>query len=606
MAHKPPELHLIIIWHRGLSITDRVIEHLNSIPHLTILNRYKVTWSQKKVKENFTRFYGIKLHSAQGKIRECGTGSFHLITLLDTHPVYDYCDTSRGHEYVNTTLFSIKQLFRSWSGGGHKIHTTNTPKETDHDLALLLGKNSADYLNSLSVSPDVISYDNDLVGAWGWDTLASLFYTLNATTSYVVLRNYETLPHQFSSDIHGDIDLLVDQFNDVFLITNAQKKYPALYRVHCKVMVGGKPIFFDFRYIGDDYYCADWQRDIVQSRTQYGDIYVPNTTHLFYSLVYHALIHKKRISPDYYDTLNVLFQSQFQSLPPAQHPFDYYADLLIAFLKNMHYGTPRPFDQSVRFNEYIFNMYQHKKVLQADFGLTNVTHCFLDHSYGGDYCYFTAKTSDGESCFIKWGGLEDSVRREYLNSVRLRSDQFCRALYYRYNPECKYVVLSAIEGITLEHAKQANLLCTYDKFQIYLDLVQISETLLKKNIIHRDIKPNNVMLSPDSRLIVIDFQFCLQLGVDTDFYSVIKVPHKVKKLGDDFAVDDYFWDDQVSLLKLLEYIGYDSSTENAYRLAYEKISLSVGKLTFQYKPGIFLKRVGRFSSSAPSVGTLSS
>ena len=38
-----------------------------------------------------------------------------------------------------------KEKFRDLTGGGHKIHSTNSPLETNHDLTLLLGINYNDY-----------------------------------------------------------------------------------------------------------------------------------------------------------------------------------------------------------------------------------------------------------------------------------------------------------------------------------------------------------------------------------------------------------------------------------------------------------------------------
>ena len=44
-------------------------------------------------------------------------------------------------------MFDSKFMYREWTGGGHKIHCTNSIDETNHDLTLLLDKNAEDYLN---------------------------------------------------------------------------------------------------------------------------------------------------------------------------------------------------------------------------------------------------------------------------------------------------------------------------------------------------------------------------------------------------------------------------------------------------------------------------
>ena len=57
------------------------------------------------VANNFTRFYGVKLDNGSFKEKECGTGNFLLILLLDKKPVYKETQTSRGPEVVNLNLF---------------------------------------------------------------------------------------------------------------------------------------------------------------------------------------------------------------------------------------------------------------------------------------------------------------------------------------------------------------------------------------------------------------------------------------------------------------------------------------------------------------------
>ena len=35
---------------------------------------------------------------------------------------------------MNSILFDKKQLYRKWTGGGHKVHTSNSEEESFHDI----------------------------------------------------------------------------------------------------------------------------------------------------------------------------------------------------------------------------------------------------------------------------------------------------------------------------------------------------------------------------------------------------------------------------------------------------------------------------------------
>ena len=170
-----PELHLMITWERGRYRQKKIFADIQK--RCKILECYEVEWSDDTVANNFTRFYGVNLPDGSGKEQDVGRGKFLLLLLLNENPVYEVRLTSRGEERVNTVLFDAKMLYRSWTGGGCKIHATNNPKETDHDLSLLLGINYIDYMK---VAPkewngEIKPLRRDLSGAHGWESLKDFF-----------------------------------------------------------------------------------------------------------------------------------------------------------------------------------------------------------------------------------------------------------------------------------------------------------------------------------------------------------------------------------------------------------------------------------------------
>ena len=145
-----------------------------------------------------------------------------------------------------------------------------------------------------------------MVGADGWDSLSQLFYVLNNTIQYVVLRNYELLPDSFDPSIHGDIDLLVENLNKIVYLANARKKFPENpSNVAYYVPICNDEIQFDFRFLGDNYMDKRWEMEVLQSAREFVldshpmGIMIMSPLHQYYTLLYHAYVQKIKIAPDY-------------------------------------------------------------------------------------------------------------------------------------------------------------------------------------------------------------------------------------------------------------------------------------------------------------------
>jgi len=349
---------LFIIWENARYKEREILESLNENFH--ILDVYEVKWSGNKFTENLSRFYGSKLPKGSFKERHCGTGPFLLVVLEDHNPVYMERSTSRGAEIVNVKTFDMKSQYRKWTGGGHKIHGTNSMKETNHDLTLLLGISAEDYMRkSEKWNGQITEYNKDLIGANGWDSLEQMFYVLNHATDYLVLRNFEPLPDQYHDNEHGDIDLLTNNFNDLIWILNGVKVYKGKNRVHYKVIIDQTPVSFDIRYLGDNYYDKAWQEDMLRKKVFVRNcFYAVDSENYFYSLLYHALIHKKKIADDYMSRLWTMCndlgiyhgtdRDDFQKI-------EFLMKLLNRFMKSKGYQYTEPKDLSVFFNHQRIN-----------------------------------------------------------------------------------------------------------------------------------------------------------------------------------------------------------------------------------------------------------
>lgn len=345
------EIHLVIIWSKASNKKEKILTDLkNKFDILEVLN---VTWSLDKFSENLSRFYGENLPKNSGKEKHCGNDTFTCIIVRDNNPLYDLRKTSKGSKVVNTNLFDVKQLHREWTGGGHKIHATDDVNETKLQLALLFAKNYKNYLD-LDIYTNESNYDNNLVGSNGWNSFEELFYILNITSKYIVLRNFTNLNEQLLSK-HPDVDLLVESKYIAANIINAKLTTTKSYRVQYIALIDAKEINFDLRHIGDNYYCNNWEIELLNTRIKHQYFYTPSDEMLFYSLVYHTLVHKENISSDYIKEFNKLSQELNLNLSMDKFIDINLLNLLLEYMNKNNYLIVEPTDISVRFNNKLIS-----------------------------------------------------------------------------------------------------------------------------------------------------------------------------------------------------------------------------------------------------------
>ncbi len=345
------EVHLFILWEHARGIEEKILDDIAE--HFNILKTYEVHWSRNKFTENLSRFYGTKLPPNAKKEAHVGTNAFLAVIVEDQDPVYKKHTTSKGDAHVNSKLFSAKTRHREWTGGGHRIHGTNSVVETDHDLTLLFGKNTVDLLQHIKKTGAKREvWKHDLVGADGWESLHQLFYVLNNTIDYVVLRNFDQLPDNYYAKDHGDIDLMVADYKDAALTANASPVFKQNYRVYNKVIIQGEDVFFDFRNVGDNYYDPLWEVGILERRVLHKKgFYVAAPEDFFYSLLYHAVIQKPKTGKDYIARLITLAKTVGVKLSEASFQNGEAIRILAAYLKKHDYVFTQPDDRSVYFHE---------------------------------------------------------------------------------------------------------------------------------------------------------------------------------------------------------------------------------------------------------------
>ena len=266
------ETHLFIIWSNALNKKDEIIEDIKS--RFTLIGMHKVSWEKRSFFLNLTRFYGENLPPHSNKEKLCGTDDFILLVVIDDHPLYRKRLTSKGVQIVNVNMFDAKEMYRNWTGGGHRIHGTNSNEEFKHDIILLTGMSKEDYMKKYYSRQELL-IDNFkyMPGENGWENIGQILYVLNETTNYVVLRNFDGLFSDYNKSIHGDIDLLTSNREILRLLLNANPVHISNRRVQHIVKIGQGGTYVDIRYIGDNYYCKEWEESILRNRVRTEDNY---------------------------------------------------------------------------------------------------------------------------------------------------------------------------------------------------------------------------------------------------------------------------------------------------------------------------------------------
>jgi len=347
------EIHIFIVWSKGLGQRENILKDIAK--RFEVLQCVDTTWSKDKFSENLSRFYGENLPKNSSKEQHCGTDTFLSVLIRDGNPKYELRQTSKGIKPVNTNMFDAKQLYRDWTGGGHKIHGSDNATEARCNIYLLYGLKYHELLSVENITPTKI-YKKDIIGAHGWNSLKEIFDAFNELSNYVVLRNFANIEDELNN-LHPDIDILTDNKRLISDISNGKPTFRDERRVQNLVMVNGQKVFFDFRFIGDNYYDYKWQQRILASRILYDNMYVPNKENHFFSLMYHAFVHKPQLSKDYVQKLMVLSQDLKLNYCEKSFLDNNVLEDMNDFMMKHNYDYIEPRDLTVFFNSKVIERF---------------------------------------------------------------------------------------------------------------------------------------------------------------------------------------------------------------------------------------------------------
>ena len=107
--------------------------------------------------------YNGELPIYSEKDKYSGNEPFYCIVIKDNNVKYGTIITDLGNTHlVNLKLYKAKELYRNWTGGGHKIHSSDNITETNYQVKLLFGKSYKDYLSMLP-NKSINYFNQDLI-----------------------------------------------------------------------------------------------------------------------------------------------------------------------------------------------------------------------------------------------------------------------------------------------------------------------------------------------------------------------------------------------------------------------------------------------------------
>ena len=195
--------------------------------------------------------------------------------------------------------------------------------------------------------------EQDLVGARGWTSIEECMELANLCSDYVVLRNFEYLPHNFWGN-DSDIDLLCNDLGSIRSVLNAIKRGHGISSYVIKVK--GRPVPLDIRFLGDNYYDSLWQRDMLRKKKYHNKI-VPRLSDedYFFSLLYHCKLQKVNVKAKYIPIL--IATGRIIGLTITEDDIindEAAAQIINGYLKGSGYTFTSPIDRGVHLNKNVY------------------------------------------------------------------------------------------------------------------------------------------------------------------------------------------------------------------------------------------------------------
>ena len=189
------------------------------------------------------------------------------------------------------------------------------------------------------------------------------------------------------------------------------------------------------------------------------------------------------------------------------------------------------------------NKYQFVKFIENGQGGTGKTALLHDTLLNEDFAckkYEPSVGNDKEECFERFiDEIKILYQLSHINIVRIYS-------YFLYPKQTTgYILMEYINGSNLQDYLQFEIEETYES--VFIQLIEGFYYLENHEILHRDIKPNNILVTSDGIVKIIDFGFGKKVTAETDEeasvllnWPVTELPQEIHERHYDSKTDMYF------------------------------------------------------------------
>ncbi len=171
--------YVFVVWSEARAQERRILEDLAT--RFRVLDVVEVTWTpDERFARSLTRMYGDALPPGSDKELHCGTGPFLAVVVEDTRPRFGLRRTGRGRRVLNTNVYDARLRYRRWTGGGYRVHASDSMLETERNLVLIFGRGAYDFEAAHSPARAPREHVGDPEGTEGWSSQAQLQRALAA------------------------------------------------------------------------------------------------------------------------------------------------------------------------------------------------------------------------------------------------------------------------------------------------------------------------------------------------------------------------------------------------------------------------------------------
>lgn len=186
-------------------------------------------------------------------------------------------------------------------------------------------------------------------------------------------------------------------------------------------------------------------------------------------------------------------------------------------------------------------------------GLTDIAPAPLEAASGLSCNFFTGKF-EGQLCFIKWGGNAEVCTNEFRMMQRCAalSPYFLPALTYAVTENYHFIASPLVRGFDAEQMMQFGLSAA-DCETLCTALDEVVRVLQENRLLHRDIRPENLLLTEDGKPYLLDLQFMVETDEQGCFEELNILKNNDSRrlsLGRGFQKAPGEWDDAVSAAKV--------------------------------------------------------